>query len=858
MKHISTDDVKQMAGKEGLVIQGCGGDLDEWVSGINEMLTEAGILLNGDTFKNIYVFEHSGVINMLFDMEDIHLDIGRLAIWRLQTHSNFAGAWLSDYLPNQLGVDIDAYAVNQEQENPENLSDDVYLHSVKTRSKAARSNAVKSETDVSDAVNPDVANTATVNPDLSDANAVNPNVSNAAAVNSNNTHSEAVNAGIYDSWTIRVNYCYGDSGNRRVNTTVEFPAKYEQINKFIKDAGLDDDYIHICFIESMETVIPGLEDALPDDLDIYEINRLAKSIGFMNEAQRKFFAKSVTAEQLRGNIGHIINFAEGVDSYDFQTQILKRSIRVHIKNVHCGNICGFTAPLPATTDDLKPDFDNAEIIGWKDMEISEVTTTSNFCVSNRLGEILSANIQKTMSPFAIEELNYLAARVNGMSEAERDIFNAVIDADRHCGGVSEIINLTFPENLNCFEFKPAYDEIEYGEFLADTARKDKYAEALNRLESSDNPFDNAIAAYIGKLEKHIDFKALGQTAAKEENGIFTEAGYMTEDEGFREFYKGVQDIPNEYRIFTKPGDVLNPLTAVKNIEIATMLVRLHALTGNPASAASNSIKPLIAEQCSDYLLSVRQGGVLICRAIDAYKHSDNDFEKQPMEMFLGEEHQDVRIFAVHITNNYNGKSERGVTGDLIELNIGALRSNILRYAVMPDYMDTVSPDGARKSYDFSAWADTPREERGIFTECNPRYPVNDLRFAEINFDSLLKANEDACKEISLNEFLSEINAPFMESAKYPQPDMLRLSNDAARQILASDCADVYKLTENGAVKLAPLEAAKPVCFAEYTELAVTRGDMPKVEDWAKRSANKIIRKIERSELEESKRKRDGL
>ena len=38
---------------EGLIIQGCGGDLNEWVTGINEMLTEEGILLEGDTFKDI-------------------------------------------------------------------------------------------------------------------------------------------------------------------------------------------------------------------------------------------------------------------------------------------------------------------------------------------------------------------------------------------------------------------------------------------------------------------------------------------------------------------------------------------------------------------------------------------------------------------------------------------------------------------------------------------------------------------------------------------------------------------------------------------------------------------------------------
>ena len=35
--------------------------------------------------------------------EDVKLDMGRLAMWRLQTHENFGGTWLSDYVDNRLG-----------------------------------------------------------------------------------------------------------------------------------------------------------------------------------------------------------------------------------------------------------------------------------------------------------------------------------------------------------------------------------------------------------------------------------------------------------------------------------------------------------------------------------------------------------------------------------------------------------------------------------------------------------------------------------------------------------------------------------------------------------------------------------
>ena len=47
MKEIKTDDLRRMEGREGLVLQGCGGSLQEWVDGINDMFTEQGILLSG-------------------------------------------------------------------------------------------------------------------------------------------------------------------------------------------------------------------------------------------------------------------------------------------------------------------------------------------------------------------------------------------------------------------------------------------------------------------------------------------------------------------------------------------------------------------------------------------------------------------------------------------------------------------------------------------------------------------------------------------------------------------------------------------------------------------------------------------
>ena len=103
INNINCSNLRRMNGKEGLVLQGCGGEIKEWVDGINDVLTENGILLDNTKFENVSVFQNDGVTCILYPFENVHLDMGKLAMWRLQTHASFAGTWLSDYVDNKLG-----------------------------------------------------------------------------------------------------------------------------------------------------------------------------------------------------------------------------------------------------------------------------------------------------------------------------------------------------------------------------------------------------------------------------------------------------------------------------------------------------------------------------------------------------------------------------------------------------------------------------------------------------------------------------------------------------------------------------------------------------------------------------------
>ena len=100
IQKITIEELVQMKDREGLVLHGCGGDPKEWLDGINRMLAEEGILLGGSRFEFCCVFEHNGRTNILFPFGDETVQVGRLAMWRLNTYQTFGGVWLSDYLEN--------------------------------------------------------------------------------------------------------------------------------------------------------------------------------------------------------------------------------------------------------------------------------------------------------------------------------------------------------------------------------------------------------------------------------------------------------------------------------------------------------------------------------------------------------------------------------------------------------------------------------------------------------------------------------------------------------------------------------------------------------------------------------------
>ena len=135
----------------------------------------------------------------------------------------------------------------------------------------------------------------------------------------------------------------------------------------------------------------------------------------------------------------------------------------------------------------------------------------------------------------LDELNYLASKLDEMSESEYAQFQAGMEMGDHCGSLQEIINLT--ENLDCYEVYPhIHDYDDLGRY---------YIEELEVMQIPEH------------LQNYIDYEAYGRDVAMDENGSFTDQGYVRDTgDRFCEYYDGERgSIPDEYRVMSFQDDL---------------------------------------------------------------------------------------------------------------------------------------------------------------------------------------------------------------------------------------------------------------------------------------------------------------
>jgi hypothetical protein len=513
-------------------------------------------------------------------------------------------------------------------------------------------------------------------------------------------------------------------------------------------------------------------------------------------------------------------------------------LRVYIENASKPQLGGFIMPLPATTEEITEFFIGTEIKSGRDIKIWEIRSDIT-----GMGETITAALERSASPESLNELNYLAAEIAGMIPNDFNCFAAVIDAKRHCGSVAEIINVA--ENLSIFDVQPGYSEAQYGDFLFEL-EKENTSEVFARLEKSEDPDERYFAEYVQRLEKHLNTEAFGRAAVENENGVFTDRGYLTETTGaFVEHYRGPDGIPDEYRIALQAAEVYH-WEKVTDTDLSSLMMQMHSLGGDYMCEAKYSINAL-ASKGDDFIVMAQPEFLSVTSVDQALRRDTSEHQSWTQRDKLPD---GARLFILSVTSREDEK----ITGNLCELDFLALRGFLQIFSISFSHIDAEMQDGTSRKITLDEYNRMDPADRSQIKSYLRHYTPADKENFGTSLETLRWTVQERRQAITPEELVARMNAEYMTQAEYPQSDMLRVAREAAQEILAQNIVPVFRLMENGAEKLSPIAAIKTgLWFTSENEFAIRREDLPDVGKWAGRSAADILRQTERGEKEKPRK-----
>ena len=186
-----------------------------------------------------------------------------------------------------------------------------------------------------------------------------------------------------------------------------------------------------------------------------------------------------------------------------------------------GHLVGETLHFPTNTEEVQSLLKRIGLDGVRCQEYFIISFDSDILgLYDYLGEYEN-----------IDELNHLACLLSELDKSDLEKFEAAVASGEHTSGVGDLINLV--ENLDCYDF---YIGVSDDETLGRI-----YAEDMELINIPEN------------LRDYFDYEAYGRDMRINEDGGFVKGGFfLPNGSQFIEYYHGLEDIPDDHKVFAYP------------------------------------------------------------------------------------------------------------------------------------------------------------------------------------------------------------------------------------------------------------------------------------------------------------------
>lgn len=427
----------------------------------------------------------------------------------------------------------------------------------------------------------------------------------------------------------------------------------------------------------------------------------------------------------------------------------------------------------------------------------------------------------------IDELNYLAVKIQGLDENQHDILGALIDKNSRNFEVAELINAV--DNIDCYILQPAFTAEEYGEFLRDTIL-DVFGNIANDYLKDSKIFGNFMTS-LDEIEKYIDTEKFGNDTAEKEGGYFTDFGYLLQDAETTKHYKGISDVPPEYRVYVYPEPERKAgLFKIENTDISDFVYKLHVLAGDYTNDLQYNMRMLPESIGEDYTIIMNSHNIRITESEHTYQdHTDINsvFRKFP---------HDTRAYLFHIDNRENGRAY----GSIVMVDCGTLSEDIDKNSISFTGITIDIKNSMSQYLTREEWNNVKHIDHDKIAGYQYHFDDADVQNLTAHREDFFKQRLQEAEMIAPDTLLDYLNAEYMSEANYSQPGMIRVPQETARIMLLYEDASVYRLTPRSAEQLSTITAAKNgLNFNNFREFAVKKDNKSGIDKMCGREIDRI-------------------
>ncbi len=269
------------------------------------------------------------------------------------------------------------------------------------------------------------------------------------------------------------------------------------------------------------------------------------------------------------------------------------------------------------------------------------------------------------------------------------------------------------------------------------------------------------------------------------------------------------------------------------VDLPAFVVKAFSLAGEYTTYTEHDVAVL--REGEYYFMLVNDDRMAVTDAAMTYLR----LSTPPMASWPDADVTETRAFLIHA----EGRPEGKILGTVTEVDYASLKRDVEANTVPFARAEAILKDGTAASYTREEYQSLEFIDRDKIKSCTFWHDHAVLAALDKHIEEYFKQAEAAARIVSSYDLLESLNAAYMERAENPNLGMLRITQQAAKDLILGSHAPVYRLMPGAPAEIGPKDVIMSgggLNYLSCREFAVKKTDATRLDKWASAVAGRIL------------------